>query len=49
MIAEVAPRVPLLRETPLQVVGENIGGAYAHAARTGYVYYADLGLIDPER
>ncbi|GAA4989587.1 ABC transporter substrate-binding protein [Actinopolymorpha pittospori] len=49
MIAERAPRVPLLRETPLQVVGENIGGAYAHAARTGYVGYADLGLIDPER
>lgn len=49
LIMEQAPVVPLLRETPLQVVGSNVGGAYAHAARTGYIGYADLGLIDPGR
>lgn len=47
-IMEHAPVVPLVRETPLQMVGENVGDAYAHAARTGYIDYASVGLIDPE-
>lgn len=48
-IMELAPVVPLVRETPLQMVGENVGGAFAHPGRTGYIDYASLGLIDPER
>lgn len=47
-ILELAPVVPLIRETPLQMVGANVGGAYAHAGRTGYIDYASVGLIDPE-
>lgn len=47
-ILELAPVVPLVRETPLQMVGPNVGGAYAHAGRTGYIDYASVGLIDPE-
>ena len=47
-ILELAPVVPLIRETPLQMVGPNVGGAYAHAGRTGYIDYASVGLIDPE-
>ncbi len=47
-ILELAPVVPLVRETPLQMVGSNVGGAYAHAGRTGYIDYASVGLIDPE-
>lgn len=47
-ILELAPVVPLIRETPLQMVGENVGGAFAHAGRTGYIDYASVGLIDPE-
>lgn len=47
-ILELAPVVPLIRETPLQMVGSNVGGAYAHAGRTGYIDYASVGLINPE-
>ncbi|MFC7406859.1 ABC transporter substrate-binding protein [Georgenia alba] len=47
-IMELAPVVPLVRETPLQMVGENIGGAFAHPARTGYIDYGSVGLLDPE-
>jgi peptide/nickel transport system substrate-binding protein len=43
-IMELAPVVPLLRETPLQVVGENVGNAFASAARSGYIDYSQLGL-----
>lgn len=46
-IMEQAPVVPLMRETPLQVVGENVGNAFAHAGRTGYVDYTSLGLKNP--
>lgn len=47
-IMEQAPVVPLMRETPLQLVGENVGNAFAHAGRTGYIDYTSLGLKDPE-
>lgn len=47
MIMEQAPVVPLLRDTPLQMVGENIGNAYSHAGEYGYVDYASVGLIKP--
>jgi peptide/nickel transport system substrate-binding protein len=47
-IMELAPVVPLIRETPLQMVGSNVGGAYAHAARTGYIDYGSLGLKGAE-
>jgi peptide/nickel transport system substrate-binding protein len=43
-----APVVPLVRETPLQMVGSNVGGAFAHAAMTGYIDYTSLGLKDPQ-
>lgn len=46
-IMEQAPVVPLVRDTPLQMVGANIGDAYSHAGETGYVDYASVGLIDP--
>lgn len=48
LIVEQAPIVPLIRQTNLQMVGEDIGGAFAHPARTGYLSYADLGLKNPE-
>lgn len=48
MILELAPVVPLVRQTNLQMVGENVGGAFAHPARTGYLDYNSLGLLDPE-
>jgi peptide/nickel transport system substrate-binding protein len=41
---ELAPVVPLIRETPIQVVGENVGNAFASAARSGYIDYSQLGL-----
>lgn len=47
LIMKDAPVVPLLRETPLQMVGSNVGGAFAHENTTGYIGYEDLGLIDP--
>lgn len=48
-IMEQAPVVPLVRETPLQMVGSNIGGAFAHAAQTGYIDYTSVGLKDPKQ
>lgn len=47
-IMELAPVVPLVRETPLQVVGDNIANAFASAARSGYIDYSQLGLKSPE-
>jgi peptide/nickel transport system substrate-binding protein len=47
-IMERAPVVPLVRETPLQMVGSNVGCAFAHAAMTGYIDYTSLGLKDPQ-
>lgn len=46
-IMELAPVVPLVRDTPLQMVGENVGGAYSHAGQYGYVDYTSLGLKKP--
>ena len=46
-IMELAPVVPLVRDTPLQVVGANVGGAFSHAGQTGYVDLTSLGLKDP--
>lgn len=48
-ILELAPVVPLVRDTPLQMVGPNIGDAYSHAGTTGYIDYASVGLIDPDQ
>ena len=47
-ILELAPVVPLIRETPLTIMGSNVGGAFAHPGRYGYVDLASLGLLDPE-
>lgn len=44
LIMDQAPVVPLVRDTPLQMTGSNIGGAFSNPAQTGYVYYANLGL-----
>lgn len=46
-ILELAPVVPLVRDTPLQMVGPNIGDAYSHAGTTGYIDYSSVGLITP--
>lgn len=46
-IMELAPVVPLLRDTPLQMVGTNIGNAYSHAGQYGYIDYSSVGLIKP--
>lgn len=46
-ILELAPVVPLVRDTPLQMVGPNVGDAYSHAGTTGYVDYSSVGLINP--
>lgn len=46
-IMERAPVVPILRETPLQMVGSNVGNAFAHAGQTGYIDYTSLGLKKP--
>lgn len=48
MIMEQAPVVPLVRQTGLQMVGDNVGGAFAHPSRTGYIDYSNLGLLDPD-
>lgn len=48
MIMEDAPVVPLLLIADLQMVGENVGGAFANPPRTGYVDYSHLGLLNPE-
>ncbi|WP_150462700.1 ABC transporter substrate-binding protein [Nesterenkonia ebinurensis] len=48
MIMEDAPVVPLLLIADLQMVGENVGGAFANPARTGYIDYSHVGLLDPE-
>lgn len=45
-IMDQAPVVPLVRDTPLQMTGSNVGGAFSNPAQTGYVYYANLGLKD---
>ncbi|ASO20636.1 peptide/nickel transport system substrate-binding protein [Actinoalloteichus hoggarensis] len=47
-IMEFAPVVPLVRETPLQMVGENIGNAFASSARSGYIDYSSIGLKNPQ-
>lgn len=43
-IMEQAPVVPLVRDTPLQMVGPNVAGAYSNPTTTGYVDYVGLGL-----
>ncbi|NUL45849.1 ABC transporter substrate-binding protein [Cellulosimicrobium funkei] len=43
-VMEQAPFVPLVRDTPLQVVGPNVAGAYSNPTTTGYVDYIGLGL-----
>ncbi|GAA2533080.1 ABC transporter substrate-binding protein [Microbacterium mitrae] len=43
-IMDLAPVVPLVRDTPLQMTGSNVGGAFSNPAQTGYIYYANLGL-----
>jgi peptide/nickel transport system substrate-binding protein len=48
-IMEKAAVVPLLWETPLQMVGSNVGNAFAHAGRTGYIDYTSVGLKNPEQ
>lgn len=47
-VLELAPVVPLVRPQPLQLVGTNVGGAFASPPRTGSIDYAQLGLLDPE-
>lgn len=47
-ILQFAPVVPILRETPLQMVGSNVADAFAHAGETGYVDYTSLGLKNPK-
>lgn len=46
-IMELAPVVPLVRDTPLQLIGPNVGGAFAHAGMSGYVDLTSLGLKNP--
>jgi len=46
-IMEQAPVVPLDWTTGLQLVGENVGNAFAHAGRTGYIDYTSVGLKNP--
>lgn len=48
-IMALAPVVPLVRDTPLQIAGPNIGDAYSHAGVTGYIDYSSIGLIDPAK
>lgn len=43
-VMEKAPFVPLVRDTPLQMVGSNVAGAYSNPATTGYIDYVGLGL-----
>ena len=47
-VLDLAPVVPLVRPRPLQLVGSNVGGAFANPSKTGYIDYAQLGLLDPE-
>jgi peptide/nickel transport system substrate-binding protein len=47
-IAELAPVAPLVRPRPLQMVGTNIGGAFANPSKTGYIDYNQIGLLNPE-
>lgn len=47
-IMKLAPVVPLLWETSLQMVGSNLGNAFAHSGLTGYIDYTSVGLKDPE-
>lgn len=44
LIMAQSPVVPLVRDTPLQMVGPNIAGAYSNPTTTGYVDYVGLGL-----
>lgn len=44
VVMEQAPFVPLVRDTPLQVAGPNVAGAYSNPTTTGYVDYIGLGL-----
>lgn len=48
-ILELAPVVPLVRDTALQMVGPNVGDAYSHTGTTGYIDYASVGLINPDQ
>ncbi|WP_235351333.1 ABC transporter substrate-binding protein [Brevibacterium sp. UCMA 11752] len=47
-VLELAPVVPLVRPRPLQLVGSNVGGAFANPSKTGYIDYSQLGLLKPE-
>lgn len=47
-IMEQAPVVPLDWLTGLQMVGSNVGNAFAHAGRTGYIDYTSVGLKNPK-
>lgn len=47
-VVDLAPVVPLVRPRPLQLVGSNVGGAFAHPSKTGYIDYSQLGLLNPE-
>jgi peptide/nickel transport system substrate-binding protein len=44
---EKAPVVPLDWATNLQMAGSNVGNAFAHPGRTGYIDYTSVGLKDP--
>jgi peptide/nickel transport system substrate-binding protein len=46
-IMELAPVVPLDWTTNLQMTGSNVGNAFAHPGRTGYIDYSSIGLKDP--
>jgi peptide/nickel transport system substrate-binding protein len=47
-VLDLAPVVPLVRPRPLQLVGSNVGGAFANPSKTGYIDYSQLGLLNPE-
>ncbi|RBP63605.1 peptide/nickel transport system substrate-binding protein [Brevibacterium sanguinis] len=47
-VVDLAPVVPLVRPRPLQLVGSNVGGAFANPSKTGYIDYSQLGLLEPE-
>jgi peptide/nickel transport system substrate-binding protein len=47
-ILEKAPVVPLDWATNLQMVGSNVGNAFAHPGRTGYIDYTSVGLKNPK-
>lgn len=46
-IVALAPVVPMVWLTPLQMVGSNVGNAFACACTTGYIDYSSVGLINP--